>query len=57
MAVIDPIKLIIENYPDDKVEYMEVEIILKIKLLVLENCFRKNYILSERFSENPPKIF
>ena len=25
MAVIDPIKLIIENYPDDKVEYMEVE--------------------------------
>ncbi|MEC7270821.1 MAG: glutamate--tRNA ligase family protein, partial [Chloroflexota bacterium] len=23
MAVIDPIKLIIENYPDDKVEYMD----------------------------------
>ena len=59
MAVIDPIKLIIENYPDDKVEYMEVENNPEDKTLVLEKLlFRKNYILSEKiFLKIPLKIF
>ena len=50
MAVIDPIKLIIEKIIlMIKLNTWKLKIILKIKLLVLEKLlFRKNYILSEK---------
>jgi len=59
MAVIDPIKLIIENYPDDKVEYMEVENNPEDKTFGSRKiAFSKElYIEREDFSENPPKKF
>jgi len=59
MAVIDPIKLIIENYPDDKVEYMEVENNPEDKTFGSRKVvFSKElYIEREDFSENPPKKF
>ena len=59
MAVINPIKLIIENYPDDKVEYMEVENNPEDKTFGSRKiAFSKElYIEQEDFSENPPKKF
>ena len=59
MAVIDPVKLIIENYPDDKVEYMEVENNPEDKTFGSRKiAFSKElYIEREDFSENPPKKF
>ena len=59
MAVINPIKLIIENYPDDKVEYMEVENNPEDKTFGSRKvAFSKElYIEREDFSENPPKKF
>jgi len=59
MAVIDPVKLIIDNYPEDKVEYVDV-----IDNPEYENpqfrkvpICRELYIDREDFMEEPPKKY
>lgn len=59
MVVIDPVKLVVENYPKDKTEWMEAENnpedehagVRKIPFT------RELYIESGDFMENPPKKF
>ena len=44
MAVLDPIKLIITNYPNDKVEFLKAENNPELKIQVLEkSLFLKNF--------------
>ena len=58
MAVINPVKLVIENYPEGKVEMVTTEIILKILKVVKRNAFtREIYIEREDFMEEAPKKF
>ena len=59
MAVLDPIKLIITNYPEDKVEYVESENNpdnpdMGTKMIPFA---RELYIEREDFMENPPKKY
>ncbi len=59
MAVLDPIKLIIDNYPEDKVEYIEVENNQENPELgtrTVPFC-RELYIDREDFMEEPPKKY
>ncbi len=59
MVVINPVKVIIENYPEDKVEYFEAENnpedpsagVRKVAFT------REIYIEKDDFMENPPKEF
>ena len=59
MAVLDPVKVIIDNYPEDKVEYMEApnnpenEALGKRKIPFT----RELYIDREDFMEDPPKKY
>jgi len=59
MAVIDPIKLIIENYPEDKIEFLKAENNPEDSTYGSRKIpFSKElYIEREDFMENPPKNF
>lgn len=59
MAVLDPIKLIITNYPEDKLEYVETEINpdnpdMGTRMIPFS---REVYIEREDFMEYPPKKY
>ncbi|NLJ57887.1 MAG: glutamine--tRNA ligase/YqeY domain fusion protein [Tissierellia bacterium] len=59
MAVLDPIKLIITNYPEDKVEYLETQINpddpeAGTRMIPFT---RELFIEREDFMENPPKKY
>ena len=59
MAVLDPIKLIITNYPEDKIEYVEAENNpdnpdMGSRMIPFT---REVYIEREDFMENPPKKY
>lgn len=58
-AVVNPVKLIITNYPEDKVEYLDTENNPeKLEAGVHTMPFtRELYIEREDFMENPPKKF
>ena len=59
MAVLDPLKLVIDNYPEDKVEWMEAENNPEDPEAGSRKIpFSRNlYIEREDFMENPPKKF
>ncbi|MBR4718717.1 MAG: glutamine--tRNA ligase/YqeY domain fusion protein [Lachnospiraceae bacterium] len=59
MAVLDPIKLIIDNYPDDQVEYFEVANNLENESLGMRKvAFSKElFIDREDFMIEPPKKY
>ena len=59
MAVLDPVKLIIDNYPEGRVEYMEVENNQENPELGVRKVpfSRELYIEREDFMENPPKKY
>ncbi|MDD6744223.1 MAG: glutamine--tRNA ligase/YqeY domain fusion protein [Roseburia porci] len=59
MAVLDPVKVIIDNYPEDQVEQLEVTNNLENPALgTREVPFTKElYIDREDFMENPPKKY
>ncbi|MBP1925672.1 glutaminyl-tRNA synthetase [Sedimentibacter acidaminivorans] len=59
MAVLDPIKVVITNYPDDKVEYVEAENNADNPEMGTRMIpFSKEvYIEREDFMENPPKKY
>lgn len=59
MAVLDPIKVVITNYPDDKVEYVEAENNsdnpeMGTRMIPFS---KEVYIEREDFMENPPKKY
>ena len=59
MAVLDPVKLIIDNYPEGQVEYMEVANNQENETLgsgTVPFC-RELYIEREDFMEVPPKKY
>ncbi len=59
MAVLDPIKLIITNYPEDKVEYVEAENNSdnpELGTRMIPFC-KEVYIERDDFMENPPKKY
>ncbi len=59
MAVLDPIKLVIDNYPEDKEEYFEVVNNPENEEMGTRKvCFgRELYIEREDFMEEPPKKY
>lgn len=59
MAVLNPVKLVIDNYPDNQVEYMEVPNNQENPELGIRNVpFTKElYIEREDFMEEPPKKY
>ncbi|WP_418715047.1 glutamine--tRNA ligase/YqeY domain fusion protein [Blautia hydrogenotrophica] len=59
MAVLDPIKLVIDNYPEDQIEYLDVENNLENESLGQRKVAfgRELYIEREDFMENPPKKY
>lgn len=59
MAITDPIKLVIDNYPEDKIEYLEAENNKENPELGSRKiAFTKElYIEREDFMENPPKKY
>jgi len=59
MAVLDPIKLIIDNYPEDQVEYLDVANNLENEELGFRKVpfGRELYIDREDFMEEPPKKY
>ena len=59
MAVVDPVKLVIDNYPEDQVEYLDVENNQENEELGSRKvAFRKYlYIEREDFMEEPPKKY
>ena len=59
MAVLDPVKLIIDNYPEDEMEYLDVEMNLENPELGMRKVpfGRELYIDREDFMENPPKKY
>ena len=59
MAVLDPIKVIIDNYPEDKVEYFEVANNMENEALGTRKVpfCRELYIDREDFMEEPPKKY
>ena len=59
MAVLDPIKLVIDNYPEDQVEYLDVENNQENEALGIRKvAFCKElYIEREDFMEEPPKKY
>ena len=40
MAVLDPIKLVIDNYPEGEVEWLEAENNLELSLIHIQMCIR-----------------
>lgn len=59
MAVLDPIKLIIDNYPEGQVEYLDVANNLENEELGIRKVpfGRELYIEREDFMEEPPKKY
>ncbi len=59
MAVLDPVKLVITNYPEDKTEYMTLENHPKDESFGTRKVpfTRELYIEREDFLEDPPKKF
>ena len=59
MAVLDPVKLIIDNYPEDQIEELEIENNLENPELGIRKVpFGKElYINRDDFMENPPKKY
>ncbi len=59
MAVLDPVKLIIDNYPEDQMEELDVENNLENPELGTRKVpfGRELYINREDFMENPPKKY
>ncbi len=59
MGVLDPLKLVITNYPEGKTEYMEVENNQEVPSMGTRQVpfSRVLYIEREDFMENPPKKF
>ena len=59
MVVLDPVKLIIENYPENKIEFLEAENNPENKMYgIRELPFSKElYIERDDFMEDPPKKF
>jgi glutaminyl-tRNA synthetase len=59
MAVLDPVKVIIDNYPEDKVEYFEVANNMENEALGSRKVpfCRELYIDREDFMEEPPKKY
>ena len=59
MAVLDPIKLVIDNYPEDQIEYLDAANNLENEALGNRKIpFGKElYIEREDFMEDPPKKY
>ncbi len=59
MAVLDPIRLVIDNYPEDQVEYLEADNNLENEALGKRQVpfGRELYIEREDFMEIPPKKY
>lgn len=59
MAVLDPVKLIIDNYPEGQIEYLDVDNNLENESLGKRQVpfGRELYIEREDFMENPPKKY
>lgn len=59
MAVLDPIKLVIDNYPEGEVEYLEADNNLENEALGKRTVpfSRELYIEREDFMEEPPKKY
>ena len=59
MAVLDPIKLVIDNYPEDQIEYLDVANNLENEELGSRKvpCGRELYIERDDFMEEPPKKY
>ena len=59
IAVLDPVKLIIDNYPEDQIEYLEADNNLENESLGKRQVpfGRELYIDREDFMENPPKKY
>ena len=59
MAVLDPIKLVIDNYPEDQVEYLDAQVNMENpELGVKQVPFGKElWIEREDFMEEPPKKY
>lgn len=59
MAVLDPLKLIITNYPEDKIEYLDAENNSENEELGKRKVpfSREIYIERDDFMENPPKKY
>ncbi|OUO77737.1 glutamine--tRNA ligase [Blautia sp. An249] len=59
MAVLDPVKLIIDNYPEDQIEYLDAPNNLENEELGSRKIpfGRELYIERDDFMENPPKKY
>ena len=59
MAILDPVKLIIDNYPEDQVEYLDIENNKEVPEMGSRKIsFGKElYIEREDFMEEPPKKY
>lgn len=59
MAVVDPVKLVIDNYPEDQVEYLDVENNQENEKLGSRKVAFSKYLYIERedFMEEPPKKY
>ena len=59
MAVLDPVKLVIDNYPEDQVEYFEVMNNMENPELGIRKVpfERELYIDRDDFMENPPRKY
>ena len=59
MAVLDPVKLVIDNYPEGQIEYLDVENNLENEELGSRKVpfSRELYIEREDFMEEPPKKY
>ena len=59
MAVLDPIKLFIDNYPEDQVEYLDAQVNMENPELGVKKIpFGKElWIEREDFMEEPPKKY
>ncbi len=59
MAVLNPVKVVIDNYPERQIEYMEVPNNLENEALGTRQVpfARELYIEREDFMENPPKKY
>ena len=59
MAVVDPVKLVIDNYPEDQIEYLDAPNNLENEALGSRKVpfGRELYIEREDFMEEPPKKY
>lgn len=58
MAVLDPIKLVIDNYPEDQVEYLDAQVNMENPDLGVKQVpFGKELWIEEDFMEEPPKKY